>query len=247
MRGHLQGYRSNPQDDHRLFGWSIGTVSGMETLVQARPMVQGLDADPIDDLLRTPTACTVAIFSSGHKADSAPRDVVRTARFPRWVAVETGTPLDEPLRQRLRSGLPDFLGRDAQGKTNSEMLLLGFMAALYRRGGFGTALAPPQIIREALRELRSQITGAHRTCNLFVSDGRTLGVLHEDGVLLAFQPPASATTREFQVTPGRARGARATVLIWTREREAAPGTGGERVGPGVFSISSPAPMVLARD
>jgi len=219
---------------------------GNESLVQSRPILRGRDVDPLDDLLRTPSSCTLGIFSSGN--DSAPRDVVRTARFRRWVAVEAETELTEPQRNALRAELPDFLARDPMAGSDGELLLMRFLAGLHRRGSFGKAYADPAEIRASLADLRAQVRpSGDRPFNFLVSDGRTLGVIHDGGALLAFEPP-SRSRSEFHVDPSRPRGATASLFVWhAGSPPEQPAGGAERVAPGVISVSVGAPTQLLRD
>jgi len=245
---HLCGYKPNRPDDPRLLGWSVGAVMGLESLVQSRPILRGRDVEPLDDLLRTPSSCSVAIFSSGLESDAIPRDVVRTARFRRWVAVEAETGLDEHQRNALRSDLPDFLARDPSARTDGEILLLRFLAGLHRRGAFGKALPDPSDIRSSLRELRDEVVGrTERPFNFFISDGRTLGIVHEGGTLMAFEPPPDRPT-EFRVDPMRTRAARSGFYLWqSGPPPEVPAAGAERIAPGVLSVSAGTPTQLLRD
>lgn len=225
---------------------------GAESLVQSRPIVRGRDVEPLDDLVRTPSSCSVAIFSSGNDTDSTPRDVVRTARFRRWVSVEAETHLGEQQRSALRAELPDFLARDPSIRTDGEILLLRFLAGLHRRGAFGKNLADPSEIRATLRELRDDVVaGTERPFNFFVSDGRTLGIVHEGGSLLAFEPPVTSSARsgsEFRIDPARGRGARSGFFLWqSGPPPETPAAGAERIAPGVLSVSAGTPTQLMRD
>lgn len=246
------GYRRPAASaDARLLGWSIGAVMGAESLVQSRPILRGREVDPLDDLLRTPSSCTVAIFSSGQDQDPTPRDVVRTARFRRWVAVEAETDLDEQQRSSLRAVLPDFLARDPSVRTDGEILLLRFLAGLHRRGAFGKNLADPADVRSTLKELRDEVLSYRdRPFNFMVGDGRTLGVVHEGGTLFSFEPPpvSSRPAAEFRVDPARGRGGRSGFYLWQPgPPPETPASGAERIAPGVLTVSAGTPTQLQRD
>lgn len=249
MGRHLPGYRPTAGDPRRLLGWSIGAVVDNETLVQSRPILRGA-VDPIDDLVRTPTPCTVGVFSSSDGDDFVPRDVVRIARFRRWVAVDNHAALGSARREALLRDLPDFLARDAVGKTDGELLLLGFVAGLHRRGAFGKALPPAEATRAALADLREAFgPGETEPLNLFITDGRNLGIIHETGTLLTFEPSLTAPAgREFRVAPTSAPSARASMFIWRAGPPSEePEAGAERLGPGIYSVSAGAPARPIRD
>lgn len=225
----------------RLLGWSTGSVFGAESLVQSRPILRG-PADPIEDILRTPSNVTVAVFSSGPDDDAAsPRDVVRTARFRRWVSVGHHRRLDEGERRALVSALPPFLARDAAPKPDGELLLLRFLAALHQQGAFGPAIPQPAEIRDALTTLR-EVTD-DLALDLLLTDGHTLGVIHGSGSMLMFEPETKRPSRPFRVTPDSGTGATVSLVTWMQGEPASSPVGplGERLRPGIFTLASTRP------
>jgi hypothetical protein len=246
----LRGYDEPLGSPRRLLGWSIGGVVGPETFVQSRPVLRSKGQNPIDDLLRTPAGCTVAVFASGDQGDdeATPRDVVRIARFRRWVSVHRGEALSEKTRRALYAHLPDFLSRDPQSRTDAELLLRSALANLHEAGGFGKAYADADAMRRAVRRL-GQDLGDEAPTNMFLADGRTLVILNRNGALLAFEPPQEMwPTRSFRLDGQAMEGAPASLLVWTdAEAPPQPIEGAERLAPGILSVQAPAPSLLVRD
>lgn len=244
----LPGFRRS--ETHRLTGWTVGAVVGGETLVQSRPIVREGDVDLVDDLLRTQTACTVAAFASVTANErQAPRDTVRTARYRRWIAVQSDSRLGEERRRVLCADLPPFLARDAPRRTDAELVLYRFLASLVEQGEFGTALASPAAIRTALAHLETCLPDDPQ--NIFLTDGRTLGILHRGGTLLAFEPPEEIRPhrRRVGMTPDAPPSpVPATLFMWLSGAPPdQPVAGAERISGGVFSVSTVRPGSLTRD
>jgi hypothetical protein len=235
----------------RTFGWSVGAVAGGETLVQSRPIVRGADVDPVDDLLRANAACIVAAFSTGTRERTAPRDVVRIARYRRFMAATAGPPLSDTLRRELQAALPDFLARTNGSKSDGELMLMRLLASLHEQGMFGKALAPADALRRglsALGRMLPQGEGAEPMA-IFVSDGRTLGVLHRAGTLLSFEPPeALRPAARFRVDGSAAPSVPASLVLWMAgSGPPVPYVGAERIADGVLSVESSRPGELVRD
>lgn len=244
----LPGYDEPPASNRRLIGWSIGAVRGAETFVQSRPVLRNREQNPIDDLLRTPAGCTVAVFASGDDDMATPRDVVRIARYRRWVSVHCGATLSEKTRRALHAELPDFLSRDAQSRTDAELMLRSTLSNLHEAGGFGKGYAEPDALRRALRRLTQDLDEEAPT-NMFIADGRTLAISNRSGALLAFEPPEESwPTRSFRLDGTLAEGAPASLLVWRDgDGPAQPVAGAERLAPGILSAQAPAPSQLVRD
>ena len=243
---HLPGF--HPSETARLTGWTVGAVVGGETLVQSRPIVRDGDVEIVDDLLRTEAACTVAAFASvGPDEIATPRDQVRTSRYRRWVAVQSDSRLSAEVRRGLHTDLPPFLARDAARRTDAELVLYRFLAGLVERGAFGNALAPPEAIRQSLAALQDHLP--EEPANLFVTDGRSLGILHRGGTLLAFEPPEDVRpARRFRVEPGDNGHAPACLFVWLDgPGPDQPIAGCEKIAQGVLSASSADPTALTRD
>ncbi len=240
---HLPGYRSG--SDSRICGWSVGASLGAETLVQSRPIVRGTDVDPLDDFLRAKAACTVGLFFSSPVQDDQPHPGPRTARFRRWVAASVSTALSEGTRGTLTSALPPYLARDAPGKTDAHLLLLSTLGTLFGHGGFRPTFVTPEVLRDALVDLAPHLAAESGPRAFFLSDGRTLGVVHSGGCLLTLRPPQDLWPRA-RLTPGStAPSVPASMLVWSPEIPATPVGSAERIADGIFTIrtSDPGPIV----
>ncbi len=181
-----------------LRSWVVGGVQDNETLVQARPVVRDPRADLVADLLRAPTQTTLAAYAGGpggSNSASLPTNLTMV-RFQRWIGVRAESTLlggeradeIEATRAALRAGLPDFLVRSGPGG-DRELVVLSFLAGLHAAGELGKAYASPTAIRTALTALDERL-GHPEHFNLMVSDGRSVGVIHRGGRLVAVQPPA---------------------------------------------------------
>lgn len=232
----------------RTFGWSVGAVSGGETLVQSRPIVRGADVDPVDDLLRANAACIVAAFATGIDHRATPRDVVRIARYRRYMAATAGPPLSESLRRELEGALPEFLARTNGSKTDGELMLMRVLASLHEEGAFGKALAPADSLRRGLSTL-GRILPEGEAMAMFVSDGRSLAVLHRAGTLLSFEPPEALRPKAgFRVDGTAAPSVPASMVLWTSgSGPSLPYVGAERIADGVLSVEASRPGELVRD
>jgi hypothetical protein len=251
---HLPGYDADRDADRRavlgddeLCGWSVGAGVGNETLVQSRPILRDRDTDPLDDLLRTSAACVVAAFANRSRnalvADTAA--LVRVARYRRWMAVRDGDDLTPEDRVAVRAELPDFLAR-AAGQSDTELVFLRCLAELHERGALGKAFAPHDAIRAALRATGDRFPNG--PLNLFVSDGRTLGILHRGGTLLAFEPPREIRPgRSWKIDEGEPS-APAQLFLWKAGPPPdAPDGGAERIAEGVLAVAAARPSFLERD
>lgn len=219
---------------------------GIESLVQSRPILTSGPGQPhpIEDLLRTPSNCTVAVYSSGVDHGARPRDVVRTARFRRWVLVAAHRPLDEQARADLIASLPPFLARDATPQPDVDLLLLRFLAALHERGAFRPTLAPAEDIQAAMRHLHDEIV--QDDLNMMLSDGATLGVVHTSGCMVMIEPEAPRPARTFRVTPVSEPGPTVSMLTWNNDIPDEPFPRSERIQPGIFTISCMRPTHIQR-
>jgi hypothetical protein len=255
---HAEAAASAEVGSVRTFGWSVGAVSGGETLVQSRPIVRGADVDPVDDLLRANAACILAAFATGAGERTTPRDPVRIARFRRFMGATAGPTLTEPLRRELESALPEFLARHNGSKSDSELMLMRVLASLHEQGVFGKALAPADALRRGLVELGSILhdhahppaaTDEGEAMAMFVSDGRTLAVMHRAGTLLSFEPPESLRpTSRFRVDGSAGPSVPASMLVWMPgSGPPVPSAGAERIADGVLSVDATRPGELVRD
>ncbi|MBK9754510.1 MAG: hypothetical protein IPO88_13580 [Nannocystis sp.] len=178
----------------RVRAWVVGGVQDNETLVQSRPVVRDPRADFVADLLRAPTQTTLAAYATtpAGSSDNALPPPLAMVRFQRWIGVhaegELPGPDPEALRARLRGLLPDFLIRSGGPVGDRELAALSFLAILHAAGELGKAYASPAAIRRGLLALDDRL-GRPAACNIMVSDGRSVGVLHRGGSLISLTPP----------------------------------------------------------
>jgi len=231
-----------------LRGWSVGSVVGNETFVQARPIVRDPEVEPVEDLLRTPAPCILAAFNAAPGGDrlGETHTPIRLARFRRWIGVRAEAELDADTRRRLRDEVPDFLGRSQTLGNDGELVFQRFLAALHAAGALGSAYAPPEVVRRALRTTEALLGDG--PVNLMVSDGRTLGVVHRGGTLLLFQPPTVGSTRRALKIEDEARASPRGSLLWfdPGPPAEAPSPKAERIAEGVFTIESLRPRQIGR-
>jgi hypothetical protein len=253
---HVPGYVDSDDVTPVMRGWSVGTVVGTETLVQARPVVAETNGRFLEDLLRASSACVIAAFATAPSGGPERRRLssVGMSRFQRWVGVcaETATgddPEDGELADALLAELPDFLARSRIDRSDRELVLFGFLAALHRAGDLGGAYSKPEAIRAALGELDQRLDH-RRPFNMMVSDGKTLGVLHYGGKLFAVEPPPEMLAPERRRRPPsepNPTGPRASLLILDPRGPTVPATeGAERISEGIFTITALRPTTVER-
>lgn len=232
----------------RVRAWVVGGVQDNETLVQSRPVVRDPRADFVADLVRAPTQTTLAAFAStpigsGESALPPPLAIVR---FQRWIGVyaegELPSPEAEPLRAHLRDLLPDFLIRSGGPIGDRELVVLSFLAILHAAGELGKPYASPAAIRRGLLALDDRL-GHLPACNLMVSDGRSLGVLHRGGSLVSLTPPPPNRPARAISQPHQRPSAN---LLLFDPSPVASDTG-TRVPDGVFTVHLRQPAVIERE
>lgn len=228
----------------RLRGWSVGATVGNETFVQARPTVRDRDLEPVEDVLRNPAHCTIAAFTAASDDEAASgASKPALSRFRRWIGVRAEGPLDLDTRRRLRAEVPDFLARGELVGSDGELVFFRFLAALHALGGLGGAYATPELIRRALRTTEALLGDG--PLNLMISDGRTLGVIHRGGTLLAIDPPRPPGVRGSADDTKPPRGN----LLWFDAGPPSdnPALGAERLAEGIFTIECTRPRVPTRE
>ncbi|PCC67328.1 hypothetical protein SAMN02745121_07025 [Nannocystis exedens] len=237
--------------------WSVGGVQGSETLVQSRPVVRELRADFIADFLRAPSQTTLAahaVASSGHGAEDIPVPRLGLARFQRWLGVRaegalTADERDDAVRDRLKASLPDFLQRALSHSGDRELVVFGFLAALHASGDLNKPYVAPPQIRRALAGL-DELLGHPARLNLFVCDGRTLGVIHRGGRLLLVDAPVPSGARRAMAHGPESR-VQASLLIHDdgpADLPPAPeGAELRRLPEGIFTLHARQPGQVERD
>jgi hypothetical protein len=253
---HVPGYTDDDPAAPVARSWSVGTVVGTETLVQARPVVSETNGRFLEDVLRTPAPCVIAAFATAPSAGPERRHLasVRMSRFQRWIGVCAETAIGEhpdagEHTNALMADLPDFLAGSRTERSSRELLLFGFLAALHRAGALSGAYAKPETIRMALAEVDERL-GHRRPFNMMVSDGKTLGVLHHGGKLFAMEPPQEALAPERRRRPPsepNPTGPRAGLLILDPRGPTVPPTdGAERIAEGIFTLAALRPTTVER-
>lgn len=250
---HWPGYTGARPPEDQVRAWSVGTVLGNQTLVQARPIVRDAQSAFLSDFLRTAAPCTVSLFAAagGNDASACPR--VEVTRFQRWVgacdappSVQGSEEFDEILRS-IRSEFPPFLTRAQTKKTVPMTLFFGFIAALHGAGGLRATYVEPERIRDALRALEERL-GSHPT-DLFVYDGRTLGVMQRQAPLFAVEPAPEGMAEGLPAPSDSAvaEGRRPMLLLSTPDGvPSTPFPGAERIPGGVFTTNAANPWKLER-
>ncbi len=215
---------------------------GAETLVQSRPVARDTD-DPVGDLLRSGARCSLGIYHPAARAGLSNLPP-RTARFRRWMAVLAGPRLRERTRADLLSALPSYLARDAAREPDSQIQLLALLDQLYSATGFQNAYADPAALAQALAQY-AEARRDEAPHALFVSDGRTLAVLLNQGCLLSAHPPSDLhpTGGLLASNPGHLP---AALWIWNPEAPPQPPTDAERIAEGIFTLHAAEPGVVSR-
>lgn len=226
--------------------WSVGGVQGGETLVQSRPVVRDPRADFVTDFLRATSQATLSAYhAQGPDAGDVPVPRLGLARFQRWIGVRAEAELDpgedNTHRSRLREGLPDFLVRSLGHAGDRELTVFGFLAALHAGGDLQKPFVAPPQVRRALATLDAQL-GRPARINLFVSDGRTVGVLHRGGRLLLVDGPAAArSVRALAHVPSRSQ---ASVLLYDPDAGEFAGDDVRRLPEGIYTLNVRQPCHL---
>lgn len=232
----------------RVRAWVVGGVQDNETLVQSRPVVRDPRADFVADLLRAPSQTTLAAFASTPigSSESALPPPLAIVRFQRWIGVyaegELQSPEADALRARLRGLLPDFLIRSGGPVSDRDLVVLSFLAILHGAGELGKPYASPAAIRRGLLALDARL-GRPTACNLMVSDGRSLGVLHRGGSLVSLTPPPPPRPARAISQPHLRPNAN---LLLLDPSPLAPDTS-TRIPDGVFTVHVRQPAVLERE
>ena len=165
-------------------GWGLGFYQGDEVLMRRRPVD---DRDVVDLAAAAGDVRTDLLL--GH-VRSATVGALRTEnthpfRYRQYLFAQTGTlPEFDVIRERLLSGIPDFLRAQIRGETDAEIFFHVFLSFLHDRGALD-GQASPQVVREALRATLSlvDVTGAEvgapqAKVNAVVTTGDRAIVLH---------------------------------------------------------------------
>lgn len=247
------GYHVPRSDDPDwVRAWSVGGVQNGETLVQSRPVVRDPRADFVADFLRATSQTTLATYfaarDDGAESLAVPR--LGLARFQRWIGVRAEGDLtagEDPAaaRERLTRALPDFLVRSLGQHGDRELSVFAFLAVLHAQGDMSKPLVAPPQIRRALAALDEQL-GRPPRINLFVSDGRSVGVLHRGGRLLMVEPPPPS--RAVRAIAQAAAPRTASLLVFDPEAGELPaGSTARRLAEGIFTLHVRQPGQIERE
>lgn len=242
-----------PRGDGPIRAWSVGGVQNGDTLVQSRPVVRDGRADFVADFLRATSQTTIASYFAGPD-DQDPEDStvprLGVARFQRWVGIraEGELGLDDAaataVRERLQGFLPDFLVRSLTHAGDRELAIFGFLAALHVQGDLAKPYVAAPAVRRALGAL-DDLLGHPARANIFVCDGRTLGVLHRGGRLLQVEGPQPARSVRAIAQPARTQ---TSLLVFDPEAGELPaGSTARRLAEGIFTFHVRQPGQLERD
>lgn len=233
--------------------WAIAGVQGTETLVQSRPVVRDPSTRFVDDFLRAPSQCTIAGYSVAEGPLASPPRVAVT-RFQRWVAIFAegelggGSVPAADARERLRGELPDFFRRSLADGSDRELVGMATIAKIHAETTLSKSYVPAGVFREALRAIDAAM-GAPPRAHILVSDGRSVGLLHRGGELLAVRPPVPTRVPRAIAVPRSEAELQdpALLLIHAPEGWSVPHSEALRVDEGVLSVVARHPVRIERD
>ncbi len=161
------------------YAWTVGSVTGAETLVQTRPVVRSDLASFTKDFLRTSSTTALGMITRRSGPLDKPGEV---ARFHRWVGVARGgalAPASDAARAdfeaRFAPQLPDFLQRARSSSSASEWALLLVIGELHARERLSSVPARPEEIRGAVARTLEKLERANGgETDLLISDGATV-------------------------------------------------------------------------
>lgn len=142
-------------------GWGVGFYQGGEILLKRRPIDDRPEISLVD-LTKDLKADILVAHVRAATIGSTRTENTHPFRYRQWLFAHTGTvEAFSSLRGRLRESLPQFLQRDVQGDTDSELLFHLFLSFLHDAG----QLDRPAIeAADARAALRSSISLIDRLC-----------------------------------------------------------------------------------
>jgi len=203
--GRLIGYMANRQDrlgevldeereaiappaDFRPDAWGIGFYQAGELLHKKRPK---LDEGPIDweKVARGVRSDAVLIHFRQATVGDFQADNTHPFRKRQWLFAHNGTIHGfEAIRSSLLESLPDFLGRNIRGTTDSEHAFAVLLSFLHDAGQLDHPEADPKIVLNAIRStvalvtrLCAEVKAPEPTLNLMLTNGRELYALRRGG------------------------------------------------------------------
>ncbi|MCA9575506.1 MAG: class II glutamine amidotransferase [Polyangiales bacterium] len=166
--------------------WGIAFYQGDEVLHKKRPLPAG-SAPAWSELGEGVTTDCALMHLREPTVGDFRTENTHPFRYRRWTFAHQGTLAGfAALREQLLGDLPDFLRRNVQGETDSEVFFHHVLGELHRRGALEAQAPSPDVLISALAQSKSTLASLARaqsdvpsglTCVL--TDGRlTLGLCH---------------------------------------------------------------------
>jgi glutamine amidotransferase len=164
--------------------WGIAFYQGDEVLHKKRPLPPGSTPDWDELAEGVTTDCALMHLREPTVGDFRTENT-HPFRFRRWSFAHQGTlAAFEALREPLLNELPDFLRRNVQGETDSEVFFHHVLSGLHRRGALEAQVSDWQLLADALSEAADTLTARAREhgdepggLTSILTDGRlTLGL-----------------------------------------------------------------------
>jgi len=173
--------------------WGLGFYQAGEVLLRRRPIDDRSEID-VASLAKDLRTDVLVGHVRTATVGNLRTENTHPFRYRQWLFAHVGT-VDghATLRQRVSESLPDFLGRNVRGDTDSELLFHLFLSFLHDAGSLVDEPLDPSSTRAALRSTLSLVdrlcaeqgmtTGA---MNLLVTDGEHMIALHA-GARMAYR------------------------------------------------------------
>jgi predicted glutamine amidotransferase len=167
--------------------WGLGFYQGDEVLHKKQPTPDGEPIHWETIAANVKTDCAVAHLRQATVGGFSV-DNTHPFRFRQWLFAHVGTitGFDE-VRSKLLAELPDFLGRNIRGNSDSELFFHLILARLHQQSQLEAALPTNPIMLEAvssaLRTIDDMVGSAREqsTLNMVLCNGRTMYALRRGG------------------------------------------------------------------
>ena len=167
-----------PPADFRPDAWGIGFYQAGEVLHKKRPK---LEEGPIDweSVARGVRSDAVVIHFRSATVGDFRADNTHPFRMRQWLFAHNGTVHGfNAIRERLLESLPDFLGRNIRGSTDSEHVFHVFLSFLHDAGQLDHPDAEDKVV---LGAIRSTIALIDRHCAEVGAPEATLNMILTNG------------------------------------------------------------------
>lgn len=132
-------------------GWGVGFYQGGEILLKRRPIDDRPEISLVD-MTRNVRADILVAHVRSATVGSMRTENTHPFRYRQWLFAHTGTvEAFARLRSRMSESLPQFLQRDVQGETDSEILFHLFLSFLHDSGQLDRPSVDAPSARAALR------------------------------------------------------------------------------------------------